>query len=195
MKIRYLKRQQNDLPCYDCCIVIFSHDLLYQLCNLIPNRNDLSDRPNSIHKASAAEATLNTLTQAEKGQFFPFCLPLSFISMALLYIVVQREEGGFIIHNSFLAWHIIALSHIHPIFKWAPFSQCRRVSAEGLQSIKTHAAATSHSAAISQTLASRAGTGCPFIHPTREEECATFPFIIPSRWVCEHTLPHTNSNI
>lgn len=51
--------------------VIFSHDLLYQLCNLILNRNDLSERPDSNHKASAAEATLNTLTQTEKGQFLP----------------------------------------------------------------------------------------------------------------------------
>lgn len=59
--------------------VIFSHDLLYQLCNLTPNRNDLFERPDSIHKASAAEATLNTLTQAEKGQFLP-----SFVSHFLL---------------------------------------------------------------------------------------------------------------
>jgi len=58
---------------------------------------------------------------------------------------------------------------------------------ERLQSIKTYAAA------ISQTLASRAGTGCPFIHPTRKEECVTFPFIIPSRWVCERAHSHTQT--
>lgn len=104
--------------------MIFSHDLLYQLCNLILNRNDLSESPDSIHKASAAEATLNTLTQTEKGQFL---LPLSttffYLNGIAIYSFVQREEGGFIIHNSFLAGHIIALSHIHPIFKWVPFSQ------------------------------------------------------------------------
>lgn len=67
------------------------------------------------------------------------------------------------------------------------------MSKKGLQSIKTHSAVTSHSAAISQTLAYRAGTGCPFIHPTREEECVTFPFITPSRWVCERTHSHTQT--